>query len=351
MQTEELIDLTNWVIRNLENKEIHQLYEALYNAINSNSRPNQPRQPFQSERDQLLSALKSIPVTELSHGQIEVIQKLGFWETIGDRGAEIIEDTLYRNSLDIATAANEINSSLQKIKKGLEWSNQINNLLYQITEADDVLEEEGTALMRVTFAGSAQMSNLSEFKSWGKAWFEIGRGIAMANSMAPEDIRITGASKGSVILVMAGAYVIVKTLSMIMLEFLKVAEQTYKVRTMAEELRKLQLQNNETIQRLEEDAKTIRDKGISKIADKMTMQCQLDKPGDGDKALALKKSIETIANFIDKGGEIDIVLPEDSEQDEDDEQAPIDPDKTLIRNMLSEIRALDSKVRMIEHKE
>lgn len=350
MQIEELIDLTNWIERSLKEKQLPELYEALHKVLKQNTQPNQRQQPFETQRDQLLQALNTTPTTELSHGQIEVLKSLDIWDNIGRTGAEGLEDTLYRNALDIATAAKDVNSTLQKLKKALDWSNQVNDLLNQITDADDVLEDEGFALMRVHFSGNAQISNLSHFKEWGKVWYDIGRGIAMANHTAPEDIRIVGASKGSVILTLIGTYVVVRTVSLIILELLKVSEKYFQVKRMAEEAREKKLKNDRIVKLLEEEADSLREDGISEIVEKVKESCNLETKKNGEEIEAIKRSIEKLSVFIDQGGDVDIVMPEDSQDDEDESDKKSQDEKEKIRDMLKEIRALESTVRQIEHK-
>jgi hypothetical protein len=57
------------------------------------------------------------------------------------------------------------------------------------------------------------MSNVADFRKWGTFWFEIGRGVAMAHNAAPEEIKIVGATKGSIIIELAVVSDIAVTIS------------------------------------------------------------------------------------------------------------------------------------------
>jgi hypothetical protein len=90
---------------------------------------------------------------------------------------------------------------------------------------EEEYEAENEILMRVSFTGNAPMSNVADFKSWGNIWYDIGRGISMAHGLSPEDIKIVGATKGSIIIELAVIASIATTTSGIILAALKVAEK------------------------------------------------------------------------------------------------------------------------------
>lgn len=81
------------------------------------------------------------------------------------------------------------------------------------------------------------MSNLSDFKSWGSTWYDIGRGVAMGHGTPPEDIKVVGATRGSIIIELGVAYAIAATTSRIILEALKLAEKSLALRKTVEEIR------------------------------------------------------------------------------------------------------------------
>ena len=194
MNVTELFHLTQWIAKEIEGAQIPQKYQALHAVLQQNAQPNQQKQPFESQKEDLLNTLVKVPLDTLTRDQISFLECLEIAPFVGLNGAERVEEILYKNVIDVATAAQKIQEILQKINEGIKKSKQI-----QAGLAGCVIEEEyeleGEILMRVSFTGHALMQNVKDFKNWGNVWFEIGRGIAIAHNLSPEDIRIVGATK------------------------------------------------------------------------------------------------------------------------------------------------------------
>ena len=344
MNVSELFNLTHWITREIEQAQIPQKYQALQTVLQQNSQPNQQQQPFESQKEDLIQALNNVPLGQLTRDQLEFLSHLGIADAVGAEGIDAIEDVLYKNVIDLATSAQKTQEVLKKIKQGIAKSNQIKEGL-----TDCVLEEEYEAddeiLMRVSFTGQALMQNVTDFKSWGSIWYDIGRGVAMAHNASPEDVKIVGATKGSIIIELAVIASIATTTSGIILAALKVAEKVLDVRIKAEELKSLKLKNGKFAKDLEKEAENEKKAGIEEITGEVAKQLGL-KEGEGDKVKALDTAVKNLVNFIEKGGVVDFVIPESEGEEEGD-----GGENEQLRVAFEEIRRLEKKVALLEHKE
>ena len=344
MNVSELFDLTHWITQEIEVAQIPQKYQALQTIIQKHSQPNQQKQPFESQKDALINALDNVPLGQLTRDQLEFLDQLGIAGAVGEEGITRIEDILYKNVIDVATSAQKLQQTLQKINEGLSKSNQIKTGL-----TDCVFKEEyefkNEILMRVSFTGHALMENVKDFKSWGTIWYDIGRGIAMAHNSSPEDIKIVGATKGSIIIELAVVASIATTTSVIILAVLKVAEKLLDIRKKAEELRGLKLKHDKLAKDLDEEAENEKKDGVEKITGDIVSQLKIKIDSEGDKIKALDKAVKNLVNFIEKGGVVDFIVPEeaDSEESEEDNNAE-------LRVAFQEIRKLEKKLELLEYK-
>jgi len=342
MNVSELFDLTQWITKEIEGAQLSQKYHTLQIILQQYSQPNQQKRPFESQKDDLIQALKNVPLDQLTRDQIEFLDNLGIAKGVGEEGAEKIEDILYKNVIDVATSAQKLQQILQKINGGIAKSNQIKIGLSGCVFKEEY-EAENEILVRVSFTGHALMANVKDFKSWGNVWFDIGRGIAMVHDLSPEDIKIVGATKGSIIMELAVVASVATTTSGIILAALKVAEKVLDILSKAEELKILKLKNTKIVKELKKEAENEKKDGIEKITNDIANKLGINhNNGEGDKIKALDTAVKNLVNFIEKGGVVDFVVPEEKEGEEDQHNE--------LRVAFNEIRRLEKKIELLEHK-
>lgn len=344
MNVSELFHLTHWITREIEGAEILRKYQALHAILQQISQPNQQKQPFEAQKNDLINALKDVPLGQLTRDQVDFLYHLGISEAIGEDGIETIEDILYKNVIDVATSAQKLGQIIQKIAKGIGKSGQIKEGLSGCV-VEEEYESENEILMRVSFTGNAVMENISDFKMWGNIWYDIGRGIAMSHNLSPEDVKIVGATKGSIIIELAVIASIATTTSGIILAALKVAEKVLDIRKKAEELRGLKMKNAKFAKDLEKEAEIEKKAGIEEITSFVSKQLKL-KDGEGDKVNALDTAIKNLVNFIEKGGIVDFIIPEEEEEPEEGGGRKNEE----LRVAFQQIRQLEKKLELLEYK-
>lgn len=348
MNVNELYSLTKWINDEIVDKGVQQKYQQLHSVLQANTQRNQQSQPFESQKEDLLKTLASVRLEILTKDQISFLSELGITPLVGHAGVKKIEDILYRNAIDIATAASRTQEMINGISQGVSKSGQIAaGLEGCLEEYEDGINED--VLIRVSFLGDASMSNVKDFKDWGSNWHEIGRGIAMAHDATPEDIKIVGAAKGSVILEFLTNPAIATTVGSVIWGALKVAEKVLDIRKKAAEVRNLNLQNKKLSDDLNKAAEEEKENGIKEIIDEQNKELSL-KSSDGDKITALNKSITKLVDFIEKGGEVDFVIPDEEESDDEESDNPaVNSEFTQLRTVFEEIKLLEQKIQLLEN--
>jgi hypothetical protein len=345
MNVSELLSLTYWINREIINTQIPQKYQTLAALIQQHAHPNQHKPSFEADKNSLIESISNVSLGQLTRDQLDLLNRLGIGSAVGDIGVELLEDVLYKNVIDVVTSAQKIQEIFDKLNEGINKANLIQSGLAGCIE-EEKYESENEILIRVSFTGDASMKNVADFKSWGSIWYDIGRGLAMAHNLSPEEVKIVGATKGSIIIELAVIAEIAATTSGIILAALKVAEKVLDIRKKAEELRGLRLKNDQLANEVEKEAEKEKELGIEEIASKLVTKLNLKINGEGDKVNALDKAVKNLVNFVEKGGVIDFLIPEDKA---DLPESSLTTHQSL-RVEFQQIRQLEKKLALLEHK-
>lgn len=346
MTIEELFALTEWVSREIQGRNVIQKFDALITVLKTNSRPNQEKQPFDEQKSDLLDTLLKINTNSLSYDQQRILEKLGIFENVTHSAVSKIEDVLFRNALDVATAHKTISNLKDRVNKGLQAMSKINESLLPIIDELPDIESSG-AILKVHFAGDAGIGNVTNLKHWSSEWHEIARGFAMAHGGAPEDARVLGAHYGSLVIVFGVGLGIATSISATILGLLKIVEQGLNIRKQVEEIRNLKLNNKKIEEDLQNEADTQREKGIEELISEIIES--LPKQPDGEVKTALSRGIRKLSEFVDAGGSVDCYLPK--AQDDEDEEQPeqISELRSKLTDNFEKVRELENRILALEH--
>lgn len=282
MQVEELVTFLEWVHEEIEGPNLLSLYKALQNILTQNAQPNQGKQPLEQQRNALTEGVMAPDLQRLNDSQIRFAGEIGLLDVVGERARDGIEDVLYKNVIDVATSAQKIQEMREHLASIIQNLTKVREGLSVYVEAAPPEYEE--ALIRVVFQHDASIRNIVDLKKWSAAWFDIARGVAMANQAAPEEVRVIGASRGSVIYELAVSYGVAQLLTGIILLVLKVADRVLELRRKAEELRGMKLSNDKAVKELEKEAEKVEEEGRKSVMDEVRTRRTLD--GEHENALS-----------------------------------------------------------------
>jgi hypothetical protein len=77
MNVTELYALTFWIDNEIHNANIVNKYQELHTILSQNSQPNQQKQPFENQKDNLITSLRDVPLNTLTLDQLDFLEKLG----------------------------------------------------------------------------------------------------------------------------------------------------------------------------------------------------------------------------------------------------------------------------------
>ncbi|HKU17883.1 MAG TPA: hypothetical protein VJP80_01280 [Candidatus Saccharimonadales bacterium] len=347
MDTIELFQLSNWIEHEINQKQIIARLNDLYNVIQQNTQPNRGKQPFENQKDVVISLLKAVPLDDLTQEQRAFLEKMGLLANLGNSGADDIANVLEKNAIDPATAAQKIQNKIQQMTAAINKNNQIKTGLDGCISIPEAIHHE--IVLRVYFEKEASIQNVADLKEWAGIWFNIARGITMIHGDSPESVKVVGASRGSIIIELAVIMLVAKTISKIMQMALKVVERSLDIAKKAEEVRGLRLTNDQLAKSIKDEADKYRQDGVAQITATIISEIKIDKEKEGDKITALNTSIGELVKFLQKGGELDYLLPEDkSAGDAKDGDVDLNELKQL-RDTVRDIKKLELKVKQLEY--
>ena len=345
MNTTELYQLTEWIDTNVRAKNIAKKYQVIHTTLAQNANPGQ-QNAIEPLKEDLINSITEIELEQLTVDQIAFLTRMGIAEYVGENAIKHIEDILFRNTLDHATASAEFNKIFDSINNGLAKSKQIKSGLTDLIDPEELPENE--ALIRVGFVKDSAVNNVDDLKKWSGVWFDIGRGIAMAHGKTPKDVRVIGAKKGSIVIEFAVAYAIAKTTGKIILFALQVADKVLEIKKKAVEVRGMELKNKQIAAELEQEAKDLIEEKKQSITELIFDELGVNNQVDGEKRTALENAIKKLIEFIERGGEVDCILPDEVEDGKSSINAE---DIKAIREEFRDIRALENKIKRLEYKD
>ena len=355
MQISEVLGLAKWYTEAIDSAGVIQSYSQLSLLVTQNAeRSSNQSVSFENEKNDLFQTIKGISFQTLTLEQEKYLERLNITDTVGQNGINQIEEILYKNGLDIATAA----SKLQEITNTLTEAKTTFERIYKalsptFSKNDSYNIPEGNVQIRVYFKDGVAIDSVVDFKKLGAVWYDIGRGISMAQNGSPEDFAVIGTDKGSIIIDLSICAGMAIVLSKAIIEGLKVVDKFLDIMKKAEEIKALKLSNKKIDRELRDEADAVKKNGIEEIMKSLISDLNLSEKDDGDKISALKKSVELIVNFTNQGGAIDIIAPE---KDEDDENASGDSSNTSRKEIhklteaIQEIRMLETRIKLLENK-
>lgn len=349
----ELYTLSEWYNR------YYQRLSGLYNALNStlSSNSTQPtQQPIEGHLQSLIEFLSDMNTAELSIQQINLLDKLEVEPWVGEIGAGHLDRVVKTASYDPASTAAKIQVAIQKLSEAQQklraYATAVDSLNIKPDEFDDVA---GRIIVRIGFKNEAAINNIVDWKSSAEDWNHIIRGIALTVGEAPEETRVIGATKGSVILILAATYGVTKILSLITKHLTTAAKDVISVGDAIEDLRQKRLLNATIEEELNQKRDAIKKDKVATLKLELKKISKENASGEDDNAL--DKSIERLFQFGEAGGDVDFVAPAANDEAEDVSEGDAVPEADQPMSEIKEVRQLirdyqevREAVRLLENK-
>ena len=343
MQISELIKLGKWYEEECKDSGLIDDYNMLTNKIQQNV--NNQRVPFEEEKEALISNLSNMSFGTLTLEQMAFLETLGIRDYLGSNGIKTVKDILYKNHIDIASVLQHFRDIVKAFSEATGLFDNIESSLSKFLPDDDpqVLPDE--TLMRIYFKEGSSINTIVDFKKLATQWHDISRGIALAVDHKPEDVRIISAEKGSIIVNAAVLTVIADVVSRIVLRALEIADKVLDLKVKKIEIEKMQLEKNEKetiVDSMKGAIEGEKKRGAESICETIIEECNII---DSEKKQGLRKSVEKMIAFIEKGGNVDFICKDNNEVDDADEE---NEQQNLLRDNNAKLIETVQKIREIE---
>lgn len=343
MLVSEVISLAKWVQENIQKARISEKYANLSNKLQQNINGNQT--PFEEERNELGRTLQAIQLNSLSDAQIRVLEDIGVRHAIANEGVNTLEEIFVRNVLDISTTKQKLDEQRQSIDHSTSWANSVQTALFEYFDENEseINSEYEEVVVRVRFTKEAGINHVTDLKEWSSVWYDILRGFALANNKSPEEFRFVGATSGSVIAMFAGDPATVAALVLTIERGLAFANSIFELKANIRNLNNSTFDTKEAVASLNQSLEKEKQKAPDEIVAQIMREAE-ENTIDGEKRAALKIAVQKLLNFLEKGGEVDFVVPDEIEQNDE----PTDVDFEEAFKQLSEIRSTVERIRETE---
>lgn len=357
MEVEELYHLSLWVQHN--GQLAARKYQALMKLMDANlSQNNQAKkQPIREAWQDLYGELERMQISDLNFQQIQHLEKLGVMVYFGKQGARYVKRTVKESAYDPATGAANIKKAHSAINSAVQQFEGLQKALDSVKLTPERVEhyiEGDEALARIQFTSDASINNISDLKKWSTDWSDIVRGVGLCVGETPQNVRVIGASRGSILVWIGGTILFIsfmahmsRKVSGIVLDGLRVAEAI-------EDLRYKKISNDEIEQALRERQKEKEAKAEQDLVEELRGKALDFQP---EHEAQLKTAVKKFIQFSKKGGIVDYIEPprDEAEETADENREAVAEDSSSeitqeLRDLIAEIRSIKIQKFLIEHK-
>lgn len=330
----ELLDIATWLEKYVSPRLPY--FEQAVSVLEHNA--SQPsKRTLEEHLTTLLQSLDAIPVEQLNIEQSELLEKNGVLKYIGPRGRQYFDDLVRKSSYDPATAANEGRSAITTITNAIQIF--ANARAAVISTGMEVIPsfaaDDDGILSRIHFQGKASIRNVVELEKWSSEWLIISQGLAAAADERPEDIRVVGASTGSVIIWVITSLTVSAILAQLIKRASTITLNVVEASTAIEQLRHTKVMNKAVEDMMTENLQKLKSEGRSDVVNGLLTH--LDGKINSEVKSKLKKAVDKYFDFVEKGGEIDMIAPPISTDEETD---ALSTQIAEIRTLIEENRKL-----------
>ncbi|EPN3064846.1 hypothetical protein ACTWWB_000633 [Vibrio fluvialis] len=363
MQISELLHLREWFLTKVVNAEIIQKYSGLHEVLQhninvqtapANQRQRSPLKPYESELSALSEALKAIDFSALTLAQENVLENLKIKNIIGVEGSNKINEVAL-NSLDIVsfnkyctdsvTLLNAANSKLTELYKHI-------TSIFTDEEFEADFDSNKEVMLRLHFQGNSSINDVNLFNAWGKQWKFIIDHTGEPFNVSAQDVRVVGASKGSVILeliVEATPYALV--FASLVNWSLDTISKVYAIKQQRVDIESSQLDNKakkKIIDILDSEEMNYKNESIdNKVKEIIDNLPNGPDSINGDTESKMRSAVKKLLNFIEGGGSIDIVA---DNKNSDESGEDISDSIMQLKKSFEDARVIEDKLKALGYR-
>lgn len=339
MTVDELLQLCKWLNQNLAPNIT--AFSNLSTVLTQNAQ-NSPKQPLREQLKQVETALRAMPIEELTAEQTDLLEQNSVLEYLGPDGWRWVQSLIREGDYDPSTAASEMHGALTIMQNTVTSFDDVVSSLKAIGLSEPKPFSRGDGIItRIHFKDKADITDVVALKRWSAEWNDIARGLATAVGEKPEDVRVVGAATGSLILILSVPLAIVKLIVSLSKSANTIATNTLSILNGMEDLRHKKVLNQAMEAAMRAEVDRIKTEGASTAL--IDVKALLPKDIKPDQEKLLKVAVEKYFSFTEKGGEVDMLAPPTPT---DEETEVVDGIENL-RVGIEEVRKLNANLQLL----
>lgn len=348
MNVIELKELADWF--ESYRPPLKKLFNQLQSILSNNA--NQTAQsPIGETLNELTHFMSQMDTSVLSVQQLAILQDLGLNKHVGKFGAQYISNLVVTSTYDPATTRDTFDEEIRLLSSGAEKLRAYANAVTELgIEESMYLPEEGRYIIRVGFRNDASINNIVDWKVSAADWHLIIRGVAIAAGETPEETSVIGATRGSLIMILAASATVTKLMAMISKHLTGIAKDFISVGMEIENLKQKKLLTASIKQELESQRDKLKDEGLEQL--KKELLQNIGSEQGGEEATALNMAINKLLDFEEKGGDLDFVTPPETDTSDENEDTGPDNFSTeleSVRQAILEYNEEREAIKMLTH--
>lgn len=342
MEVSEILRLADWFNHNTI--EVESKYSTLVSVLQNNAQqPSQ--QPVTEPLKDLSQTLAKMPTQELSTLQMRVLEDLDVVDLVGKRGKQWLNRKVRATTYDPATTFQTIEQAGQRIGEAKRKLNEFKKAAVTVGfKGDDELDTPTPYVINVIFQSEASIGNVRDWKKNATDWELIISGVAGVVDEKPEEVKVVGASNGSIIFTLCASPFVTKILATISKHIASVTNDYLDFQLKREELERSRMMSKVIRDDLSRQESERRSAGKTKILDAVK---QLAPDAQPETLTKLEKAVDKHIAFNASGGEVDFVTPPALDKEAEDYDEGLAETVDEIRQLIEDYRAEQQQTKLL----
>lgn len=334
MQIHELVELARFLKFFVEENNIAGMYQELIDSVNAAAQ-NQNPQDVRANLDKLRKLHINAENRVLSPARRKLMEHYGADELLGRKAIDFLDTTFAENQAHPQGLTQALQKQLKQIKQLVQRASQLISALEPLIhdlglDVGELGKNEGR--LWLYFADATSVNTIEDLEKAAITWKQILHHFSRMPDASADSGRILQISKHSPLEIeLASNVAVLVPLAFGIKWVLNRIEHVIKICQQAEKLKQLKV-NTKIINDLYADADEQRKKIANEAADAIKEKFE----AENEARNAVKKGLDTIIEFIEGGGQLDIDV--DDKNSEDAEQENENGSRAELRKLIADIR-------------
>ncbi|MEZ8995884.1 hypothetical protein AB4562_03930 [Vibrio sp. 10N.222.54.A1] len=310
MNINELYRLSTWYEANVLERNFKQAIKALH--ANNNQLMTSPantsfRDGFESQKEILLNLVSEVDRYALDFDDQNVLEKLNLRHILLDGAFDSLKSLL--DTDDFHTISARLTNYIKAMDRADDIFKAYLSFLpntFDLKHFESPPHHADKILTRVRFHNEASIDNVVNLSDWSDRWYTIARGYSMALGQAPEEFEVVGAANGSIVFDLQVALDVAKMLAETFALITATVASCLTIKDSIKAAQPFKESNKELYKQIVSESQKMyeaeQEQMASSVAEKLIKK--FGTHSDGEKEVALSKSVRELYRFIDQGGDL-----------------------------------------------